>query len=63
MSLSSYEVEYSYVKPMYDRIVIEAASDDIHNAEEIALDHLSDLLPPDINDVFIETIKELKPNE
>lgn len=58
--MSSYEVNYSYLNPVYDDIIVEAEANNPEAAEKAALDKLSDMLHPDIDDVMIETIRELK---
>ena len=58
--MSTYEVQYSYMLPTYDEIIVDAEANNPEAAEKVALDKLSDLLDPDIDDVMIETIRELK---
>lgn len=57
--MATYEVLYSYTQnPVYDDIIVTA--DTVEQAELIAQTQLDEALPEGIEDVFIETIRELK---
>lgn len=57
--MASFEVEYSYLEPVYDSIIVEAELD---NVEEKALDVLSETLPKHITELALDGYKEIKSN-
>lgn len=56
--MPNYEVEYSWDEPQYG--IINVIADSLDHAEEVALEQLSDTLEPDIAEMSIESIKEIK---
>jgi hypothetical protein len=56
--MPTFEVEYEYIIPEYG--VTTVMADSVDQAEEAALEQLSESLDPEIKGVSIESIRELK---
>lgn len=56
--MPNFEVEYSWDEPQYG--VTTVIAKDLDEAEQVALDQLSDTLEPEITELTIESIKEIK---
>ncbi len=58
--MAMYEVDYEYPVIEEDMVLVEA--DSIEQAEQVALDKLSDELPQEIDELAIQAIREVKTN-
>lgn len=56
--MAIYEVDYEYIIPEYG--VTEIYADSYEEAEEAAIEHLSQTLDPEIKGISIESIREKK---
>jgi hypothetical protein len=55
--MQKYEVVYSYPEYVDDILIVEA--DGLDNAEKLALEKLSDILPEEVQELNIESVREL----
>lgn len=56
--MPTFEVDYTYYIPQYGVTTVVAT--DVDNAEDVALEQLSESLDPEIQELEIDAIKEIK---
>ena len=57
--LKNFEVLYSYPEYVEDVLIVQAPHSDLEGAEKIALDRLSDTLPKEVDEISIDSVREL----
>jgi hypothetical protein len=55
--VKKFEVDYTYPEYIDDVLIVEA--DSMDEAEKVALDKLSDILPDEVTELSIESVREL----